>query len=446
MARNTFGIGDLNAAQPGLSKLAQALVGGDQSYQQGFEGGATAQSKIALALAQIRNQQAEAGMHDATARETGLKADALANRPKLYREQVSNLSGVDGPTVDAYREQLDTGVAPKVPMGPPTADGQMGVGSLVLPDATRSRLVSAFQQFAPLLANTGDVNAEQMAKASQLFRENNLSDDIIAGRVNRNTVGGAQAAVGGKPIYNTNSDGAVLDQFTGGLNTNNPLARSTIGLRGAQAGEASARGRLATAQAGEVGNGKFDPGSGTIIDPRTGRATPVIDVTTGKPIGPKQGAGGNLNQEQANALGFGSRMQDADKVLSDLAKKGVMRPGTIYSAASSLPVVGGIGADLTNFTQSGDQQQIDQAQRNFINATLRRESGASISPGEFENARRQYFDQPGDKDAVLAQKAANRKRVIQSMFAAVPENLRTLPALPGDASPAPAGKPIAVDY
>ena len=65
-----------------------------------------------------------------------------------------------------------------------------------------------------------------------------------------------------------------------------------------------------------------------------------------------------------------------------------------------------------NFTQSAAQQRVDQAQRNFVNATLRQESGAAISQGEWDNTKKQYFPQPGDSAAVLAQKAANRKRVI----------------------------------
>jgi hypothetical protein len=47
---------------------------------------------------------------------------------------------------------------------------------------------------------------------------------------------------------------------------------------------------------------------------------------------------------------------------------------------------------------------------------LRRESGAAISPTEFDSARMQYFPQPGDKNDVLIQKKANRDIVIQSML------------------------------
>jgi hypothetical protein len=51
---------------------------------------------------------------------------------------------------------------------------------------------------------------------------------------------------------------------------------------------------------------------------------------------------------------------------------------------------------------------MEQAQRDFVNAILRKESGAAISPTEFASASKQYFPQPGDSPAVIAQKANNR--------------------------------------
>ena len=56
------------------------------------------------------------------------------------------------------------------------------------------------------------------------------------------------------------------------------------------------------------------------------------------------------------------------------------------------------------------------AQRNFLNAVLRRESGAVISPTEFAEGRAQYFPQQGDKPAVLKQKKANRDLVQQNFI------------------------------
>lgn len=123
-----------------------------------------------------------------------------------------------------------------------------------------------------------------------------------------------------------------------------------------------------------------------------------------------------LNDSQSKALLFGTRMQEADKVLNQLAAKGVSTsvPG------SRAPGIGGI---ITAFS-SDEQQQLDQAKRDFMTATLRRESGASISPGEFDTADKQYFPQVGDSPGVIAQKARNRQLALNGVLVEVPEKQR----------------------
>lgn len=71
--------------------------------------------------------------------------------------------------------------------------------------------------------------------------------------------------------------------------------------------------------------------------------------------------------------------------------------------------------DWASFLRTDAGQSFDQAERDFINATLRRESGAVINPDEFRNARQQYIDQPGDSPDVRAQKRNNRL-IIQESF------------------------------
>jgi hypothetical protein len=63
-----------------------------------------------------------------------------------------------------------------------------------------------------------------------------------------------------------------------------------------------------------------------------------------------------------------------------------------------------------------EMQQYEQAKRNFVNAVLRRESGAAIAPTEFENAEAQYFPTWGDKPTTIAQKKANRDLVIKNIL------------------------------
>ena len=123
-----------------------------------------------------------------------------------------------------------------------------------------------------------------------------------------------------------------------------------------------------------------------------------------------------LTESQGKAAGFGLRADDADaNIRAIAAQDGVLQPGLIKRTAEGVPFIGeGLGT-LANWTQSEPQQKVEQAQRNFINAVLRRESGAVISPEEFHNARQQYFPQIGDAPGTIAQKEANRQATIGAM-------------------------------
>lgn len=70
-------------------------------------------------------------------------------------------------------------------------------------------------------------------------------------------------------------------------------------------------------------------------------------------------------------------------------------------------------SQLANSLLSDDKRQAAQAMRNFITAKLRKESGASISPSEFSDARLQYFPALNDDDQTLANKKALRDSVLQ---------------------------------
>lgn len=123
-----------------------------------------------------------------------------------------------------------------------------------------------------------------------------------------------------------------------------------------------------------------------------------------------------LTETQGNAVGFGMRAQEAQRQIEDLANQGVMTGSLIKQGVESLPLIGGaLGMAANALVASPEQQQVEQAQRNFVNALLRKESGAAISPGEFDNARRQYFAQPGDSPQVLEQKRANRETAINAL-------------------------------
>ncbi len=112
--------------------------------------------------------------------------------------------------------------------------------------------------------------------------------------------------------------------------------------------------------------------------------------------------------DQNNAAGFFDRMSEAEKVLGDPAS---VAAATDYWGKKKGEAPFGIG----NYLATPEYQQFDQAVRDFINAQLRKESGAAIAESEFESARKQYFPQPGDGEDVIAQKERNRATARNAM-------------------------------
>lgn len=110
-------------------------------------------------------------------------------------------------------------------------------------------------------------------------------------------------------------------------------------------------------------------------------------------------------QAQATASGYTSRLVDSNSVILDQTKSINTYNPIGFSAQLKLP----------SYLQSPIVQQQQQAERNFVNAVLRRESGAAISQSEFDNAIKQYFPRPGDSSGTLSQKARNRDAVITSL-------------------------------
>ncbi len=120
-----------------------------------------------------------------------------------------------------------------------------------------------------------------------------------------------------------------------------------------------------------------------------------------------------LTEFQGKSAAFGDRAIKADTILTQLGS--TYSPAAINAKNSieGVPLIGGaMGAATNKFGLTSQDQQAEQAQRDFINALLRQESGAAIGQSEFENAKKQYFPQPGDKAEVLSQKAANRRTAI----------------------------------
>ena len=121
----------------------------------------------------------------------------------------------------------------------------------------------------------------------------------------------------------------------------------------------------------------------------------------------------NPTEQQANAHLFSSRMEKADKILNDL--EGKYNPMTISVKTSGKTAMIPGGQAVVNAYMSPADQKAEQAQRDFVNAVLRRESGAAISQSEFDNANTQYFPQPNDDVTTRKQKADLRRTAIEGI-------------------------------
>jgi hypothetical protein len=151
---------------------------------------------------------------------------------------------------------------------------------------------------------------------------------------------------------------------------------------------------------GYMQNGKFVPVGGSKTDLLSPEA-----VAQKKEIAEAGRTTIDMNANQSTAAGFADRMVNSERILRDVETVG-------------------------NYLTSDKFKIYDQAKRDFVNAALRRESGAVIAPSEFANAEKQYFPQPGDTPEVIAQKRANREAVAKSVARAAGSNYKP-PEMPG---------------
>jgi len=164
------------------------------------------------------------------------------------------------------------------------------------------------------------------------------------------------------------------------------------------------------------------PGMNSVVDQPV--ATPAAAPTTLK------GKGTALTESQGNATGFGMRAFESNRLLSDLESKGTVSGGRIKGLVEGtlnalVPYQGEkLAAGAGNVMNvlpgvlggpNDQQQQYQQAKMNFITAVLRKESGASIAPAEFETEDKKYFPQPGESEKTILQKQRAREMAVEAL-------------------------------
>lgn len=433
-----------------------------------------AQTRQADAHAALYGQQAAA---ERTQIERGglgelLKSAALQNRVPLHQVDEAAQFFQSGQLPGKY-ELPATLAGPTMPK-PQYADPDVGARIMQTLGLTRQALT------------VGDKSVENIAKATGAYQDQGIADDAVAAARRGDDMAMSRLnAVRGKkeftPFAAVGTTGTALNQVTGQQHVANDALRvlfgrgeeAQIGQRNAAAANSYAGAAQHRAQTDkirqdlerDVRTGDLQvvtgqDGTVTVVNKRNLTAQPVLDAQ-GRPVvkGSAGGGGKPLTEGQAKANIFGGRMTESDRILRDLEDQGVTNSGLIKGAVQGVagltPFVGDKLSDAAGSVMntlpgiaggpSSQQQQVEQARRDFINAVLRKESGAVISPQEFANAERQYFPQPGDSKVVIEQKRRNRQIATNLMLQEVPDAHRyrpgaqAAPAAPAAAPAAPEG-------
>lgn len=441
LANLQLGLGLLGAAGPRGAGVAQAFQGAISSRQQAEQNAL----KKRLLESQINENDSQAQQRKIQAqREQAAieqQARIRAGLPSLYRRDPSQAmadgagAGSVGPTVqngarmDAQAPRFDVQAAMALGItDPETLTKYAGLADIGLPEVART-IESTDDQGRPVTLQFDKrgrpVGAPQRKwqepKMLNLGNRQVALDPVTQQILNSMDISQSPDSVASNDTSRRGQDISAQTAREGhgvtlrGQDMTNKVALGNLGV--SQGNLALSRDRLAFDRAQP--KGQYDSERGGMVDPRSGIFTPVLGQD-GMPIGPKSK---DLTDSQSKALLFGRRMEASDKIMTELSEKGV-DASVPFSRAGY-----GVGWAV-NAVSGAQQQKLDQAKRDFLNAVLRRESGAVITQSEFENGDKQYFPQIGDSAEVKVQKAANRKLAMESIMEEVPQNRRTKTASP----------------
>ena len=108
-------------------------------------------------------------------------------------------------------------------------------------------------------------------------------------------------------------------------------------------------------------------------------------------------------QDEKASAGYLHRMRESEKLLTELEGD---EPNLAQKAVGGIPMV---GKTLQPYVMGPNTERVLQAQRDWVRAKLRKESGAVIADEEMAEEIRTYFPQPGEGQQVKDQKRAARK-------------------------------------
>jgi len=377
----------------------------------------SAKTNMGLLLAKQFQAQSAADKNNAQADYFKTKGDLDRQRAQYQTPEFASTVGAETAGIssslakefDAFKEKGNWGMGNAMPnealqmtMAPQPKTAPQGYSPEVLNRYNAGRAAHVLG-----LGSTGDSNVDQTTKAITALLERGDYDASKASPESLLKYGQAQyAQKGGAPF---SQDGTGVLNVLSGSSVAKPewqaVQKSIAAENAAQAGNASASAALHRAQIPEVqsriklNESKIGADS-VVINPD---GTQTIIKGSGKP-------GKAPTEFQGKAALYGARAKEAHDLMDNLdGMKGV----DAYSRLAVTSLGGnGVLNTLANPAMSKSTQKVIQAQRDFLNAVLRQESGAVIGPTEFENGKKQYFPQLGDTDDVIKQKRRNRETAI----------------------------------
>lgn len=232
---------------------------------------------------------------------------------------------------------------------------------------------------------------DQQAQASDPMRAMQVEKAQLELEAMRNPPPQALINSGDGRLYDPNTGTWVIAPDTGNAETFRMAAPEEAAKYGAAAGQFGPDGRFYP----------INPPQGTSLQ---------VDPTTGA-VTFNQGAGVKpLTEGQSKDTVFSTRAEGALPIIDQY---GDALTNLGESVAGQVPGVG-------NYMKSPEFQQAEQAGKEFLQAILRKDTGAAITAEETSEYGSVYLPRPGDSPQLLEQKRVSRQRAIAAINAGLP--------------------------
>lgn len=127
---------------------------------------------------------------------------------------------------------------------------------------------------------------------------------------------------------------------------------------------------------------------------------------------------GTVTFQQGNNIKPLTEGQSKDTVYATRAEGSLPLLDQFGGALTSLPeTVGGKMPIVGNYAKSPEFQRAEQAGLEFLQAILRKDTGAAITADETAQYGTVYLPRPGDSPELLEQKKASRARAVEAIKA-----------------------------